>query len=147
MTKETMPFQKVIEKSSDADFLRDMIDFAADRLMALEVDSLCGTGHGERSVARVNHPGAGLPEPVAIAVALVDLKIPKLWNGRSLSQFNVQAYRRGGGLRGRVQSPGRSRNGWRELFLTACRSPASESPTPDTDSESGHILCRSDNKM
>jgi hypothetical protein len=31
-----------------------MIGFAADRLMALEVDGLCGAGHGERSTDRLN---------------------------------------------------------------------------------------------
>jgi transposase-like protein len=32
-----------------------MIAFAADRLMALEVDGLCGAGHGERNAERSNH--------------------------------------------------------------------------------------------
>ena len=36
-------------------FLREMIGFAADRPMALDVEGLCGVGHGARSPERVNH--------------------------------------------------------------------------------------------
>ena len=54
MTDTTMAFHDLIEKTSDAEFLREMIGFAADRLMALEVDALCGAGHGERSTDRSN---------------------------------------------------------------------------------------------
>ena len=54
MTDTSMLFQDLIEKSSDSDFLREMIGFAADRPMALEVEGLCGAGHGERSASREN---------------------------------------------------------------------------------------------
>jgi ATP-dependent DNA ligase len=43
-----------LEKGSDATFLREMIGFAAQRLMELETDGLCGAAHGERSAERVN---------------------------------------------------------------------------------------------
>ena len=46
MTDESLPLRELIEKSADCDFLREMIGFAADRLMALEIDALCGAGHG-----------------------------------------------------------------------------------------------------
>ena len=49
MTDMTLHLRELIEKSADAAFLREMIGFAADRLMALEVDALCGAGPGERS--------------------------------------------------------------------------------------------------
>ena len=35
----------------DASLLREMIGYAAQRLMALETDALCGAGHGKR----INH--------------------------------------------------------------------------------------------
>jgi transposase-like protein len=34
--------------------LREMIGFAAQRLMELETEALCGAGHGERSESRTN---------------------------------------------------------------------------------------------
>jgi hypothetical protein len=39
---------------SVASFLRDMIGYAAQRLIELETESLCGAGHGERSTDRCN---------------------------------------------------------------------------------------------
>jgi putative FmdB family regulatory protein len=37
-------------RSSDADLLREMIGFVAERLMALEVEGLCGAGHGGTAI-------------------------------------------------------------------------------------------------
>jgi hypothetical protein len=52
MTDEMMRLQALLEKSSDADLLREMIGFTAQRLMELEVEGLTGAGHGERSADR-----------------------------------------------------------------------------------------------
>ena len=49
MTDEMMSLQALLEKSSDTDLLREMIGFAAHRLMELEVESLTGAARGERS--------------------------------------------------------------------------------------------------
>jgi transposase-like protein len=43
-----------LEKSSDADRLRWVIDFTAQRLTELEVEGLAGAAHGERSPERIN---------------------------------------------------------------------------------------------
>ena len=40
MTDDSMALQALTEKAPDADFLRETIGFAAERLMALEVDAL-----------------------------------------------------------------------------------------------------------
>src|SRR2546430_17490368 len=55
MTDEMMSLRTLLEKSSDADLLREMVGFAAQRLMELEVGSLTGAAHGERSPDRINH--------------------------------------------------------------------------------------------
>ena len=55
MTDEMMSLRVLLEKSADADLLREMIGFAAHRLMELEVESLTGAAHGERSADRITH--------------------------------------------------------------------------------------------
>jgi putative transposase len=50
-----MNLRTLLEKSSDADLLREMVGFAAQRLMELEVESLTGAAHGERSPDPINH--------------------------------------------------------------------------------------------
>ena len=44
MTDDMMTLRTLLEKSSDADLLREMIGFTAQRLMALEVEGVCGAG-------------------------------------------------------------------------------------------------------
>lgn len=42
MTDDMMTLRGLLEKSSDADLLHEMIGYAAERLRALEVDGLTG---------------------------------------------------------------------------------------------------------
>ena len=53
MTDKMMSLRAFLEKSPDADFLREMIGFAAERLMELEVGAKTGAALGERSPARL----------------------------------------------------------------------------------------------
>ena len=53
MTNEIMQLQSLLEKSPDADMLREMIGFASHRLMELEVGALTGAAHGEKSRERL----------------------------------------------------------------------------------------------
>ena len=57
-----MTLRALLEKSSDADLLREMIGFTAERLMALEVEGL--TGAGRRALGGSYHPSQRLPRPV-----------------------------------------------------------------------------------
>jgi putative transposase len=48
MTDDMMSLKGLIEKAPDADILREMISFAAERLMELEVGALTGAAYGEK---------------------------------------------------------------------------------------------------
>ena len=53
MTNDTMNLQALVGKTADSDILRDMIGFAAQRLMELEVGSLTGAAYGEKDADRL----------------------------------------------------------------------------------------------
>ena len=53
MTKPMMDLRGIVEKSGDADLLREMIGFAAGRLMELEVGAKAGAGYGAKSPERL----------------------------------------------------------------------------------------------
>jgi transposase-like protein len=81
MTNEMMSLQSLLEKSADADLLREMISFASQRLMELEVESLTGAGHGERSADRITHRNGYRERDWETRAGTVELRIPKLRKG------------------------------------------------------------------
>jgi transposase-like protein len=87
MTDDMMTLRSLLEKSSDADLLREMIGFTAQRLMALEVEGLTGAGHGERSPARLNHRNGYRDRVWETRAGTVELKIPKLRKGTYFPGF------------------------------------------------------------
>ncbi len=78
MTDEMMSLRTLLEKSSDADLLREMVGFAAQRLMELEIESLTGAGYGERSPERINHRNGYRDRVWETRAGAVELRIPKL---------------------------------------------------------------------
>ena len=48
-----MDLRSLVEKAPDADLLREMIAFAAERLMELEVGARTGAPHGEKNPKRL----------------------------------------------------------------------------------------------
>jgi putative transposase len=87
MTDEIMNLRTLLEKSSDADLLREMIGFTAQRLMELEVEGLTGAAHGERSPARINQRNGYRDRLWETRAGTVDLRIPKLRKGSYFPAF------------------------------------------------------------
>ncbi|MCX7792283.1 MAG: IS256 family transposase [Chloroflexaceae bacterium] len=87
MTDETMALRQMLEKGSDATFLREMIGFAAQRLMELEVGELTGAAPGERSPDRLVQRNGYRDRDWQTRVGTVELRIPKLRKGSYFPAF------------------------------------------------------------
>jgi transposase-like protein len=79
--------RELLEKGSDATFLREMIGFAAERLMALETETLCGAASGERSAERTNQRNGYRDRDWHTRAGTVELRIPKLRRGSYFPAF------------------------------------------------------------
>ena len=84
---DMMTLRALLEKSSDADLLREMIGFTAERLMAVEVEGLTGAAHGERSPDRLTHRNGYRERSWETRAGTVELKIPKLRKGSCFPGF------------------------------------------------------------
>src|SRR5215204_5895003 len=87
MTTDMMSLQTLLEKSSDTDLLREMIGFAAHRLMELEVENLTGAARGERSAERLTHRNGYRDRIWETRAGMVELRIPKLRKGSYFPGF------------------------------------------------------------
>ena len=84
---DMMTLRALLEKSSDADLLREMIGFTAERRMAVEVEGLTGAAHGERSPDRLTHRNGYRERSWETRAGTVALKIPKLRKGSYFPGF------------------------------------------------------------
>jgi putative transposase len=87
MTDDKIALRELLEKGSDASFLREMIGFAAERLMALETETLCGAAPGERSAERSNQRNGYRDRDWHTRAGTVELRIPKLRRGSYFPAF------------------------------------------------------------
>src|SRR4051794_2880000 len=81
MTDERMTLLELVEKGADADLVRDLLAFAAERLMAAEVEQLTGAACGARTPDRVNHRNGYRERGWETRVGRIELAIPKLRKG------------------------------------------------------------------
>ncbi len=87
MTDDMIALRELLEKGSDATLLREMIGFAAQRLMELETEAVCGASHGERSENRTNLRNGYRDRDWHTRVGTVELRIPKLRRGSYFPGF------------------------------------------------------------
>jgi transposase-like protein len=78
MTDDMMNLRALVEKSPDADLLREMIGFAAERLMELEVGAATGAGYGEKNPLRTAQRNGYRERDWETRAGTVELRIPKL---------------------------------------------------------------------
>lgn len=86
-TEERIALQSLVEKASDTDLLREMIGYAAERLMALEVGALTGAAYGEKSAERLVQRNGYRERDRKTRAGTVELRIPKLRKGSYFPGF------------------------------------------------------------
>jgi putative transposase len=82
-----MALSELVEKGADADMLRQMVQFMAQRLMDIDVEALCGAGYDEKNPERANSRNGYRDRAWETRAGRVDLKIPKLRSGSYFPGF------------------------------------------------------------
>jgi len=84
---ETAALKALLSETSDHQLLAEMLGFVADRLMALDVEQLCGAGAHERCDDRVNHRNGYRKRPWETRAGSIEVQIPKLRKGSYFPEF------------------------------------------------------------
>src|SRR6476469_9485682 len=87
MTDERMALIELIENDADTDLVREMLSFAAERLMEAEVEARTGAGHGLRDPARQVQRNGYRERAWDTRAGRIDLEIPRLRKGSYFPSF------------------------------------------------------------
>jgi len=86
-TPSTMALSELAAKGADADFIKQTLQFALQRLMEMDVEALCKAAYGERSEERANSRNGYRERALETRAGTVGLKIPKLRTGSYFPDF------------------------------------------------------------
>ena len=87
MTDDRIALVELIEQGADSDLVRDMLAFAAERMMDLEIEARTGAPSGSRSPGRLNHRNGYRERGWDTRAGRIDLAIPKLRKGSYFPSF------------------------------------------------------------
>src|ERR1700712_5744002 len=87
MTDAKMALLELVEQEADADLVREMLAFAAGRMMDLEIEAKTGAPAGTRSADRLNHRNGYRERDWDTRAGRIELAIPKLRKGSYFPSF------------------------------------------------------------
>lgn len=87
MTEERMALIELVEKEADSDLVREMLAFAAERIMELEVEAHTGAPKGVRTELRETQRNGYRARSWDTRAGRIELGIPKLRKGSYLPSF------------------------------------------------------------
>lgn len=87
MTDAKMALLELVEQEADTDLVREMLAFAAERMMDMEIEAKTGAPAGTRSADRLNHRNGYRERDWDTRAGRIELAIPKLRKGSYFPSF------------------------------------------------------------